>query len=333
MLLSIVIPVFNEADSLLELHSALTAGIEGCYELGVSDYEIWFISDGSTDRSENVIREIIETDKNVQLISFRRNFGKATALQAGFKYAEGDIIITMDSDLQDDPLEMRDMILKLQEGYDMVSGWKQDRQDPLEKRLPSKLFNKVTATASGIKLHDFNCGFKAYRKEVVKSIDVYGELHRYIPILAHRKGFRIAEIPVTNHKRKYGKTKYGVERYLRGMFDALTTAFLSKFYDRPMHFFGRVGLALLVVGIIICVVLTVEWFMGAPISTRPLLTLGILCIILGVQSIATGFLEDLIVDATWRRRENVGHIKEVITHAGIANPAATPPASGDDASN
>ena len=311
-MISIIIPVYNEVDSLTELYSALIQGIKKCADLGFNEYEIWFVNDGSTDSSEETIKELNEKDKNVRLISFRKNFGKAAALQAGFQHANGDTIITMDSDLQDDPTEIRNMLIKLAEGYDMVSGWKVDRQDPIEKTLPSKLFNKVTASASGIKLHDFNCGFKAYRKEVIKSIDLYGELHRYIPILAHRKGFRISEIPVTNHKRKYGKSKYGIERYLRGLFDSLTTSFLAKYYDRPMHFFGWIGLILLILGIIICAILTIQWFLGYSIGNRPLLVLGILCIILGVQSIATGFLGDLIVDATWRNRKNDGHIKEII---------------------
>jgi len=310
--LSVVIPVYNEADSLPELLSALTPEIEGCRDLGIDSYDIWFVSDGCTDRSEEIIKEYIASDARVRLISLRRNFGKAAALQAGFKYAEGDIVVTMDSDLQDDPKEIRNMIIKLEEGYDMVSGWKVTRQDPAEKTIPSKLFNKVTAKASGLDLHDFNSGFKAYRKEVIKSIDLYGELHRYIPILADRKGFRIAEIPITNHKRKYGKSKYGAERYLRGLFDSLTTSFLSKFYSRPMHFFGRLGLIMLFIGIVICVYLAVIWFMGNAIGDRPLLILGILFIILGVQSISTGFIGDLIVDATWRSRNQDWYIKEII---------------------
>ena len=310
--LSVVIPVFNEADSLPELFTALISGVEGCRDLGIDSYDIWFVSDGSTDRSEEIIKELIKKDSGVRLISLRRNLGKAAALQAGFRYAEGDIVVTMDSDLQDDPKEIRDMIIKLEEGYDMVSGWKVNRQDPAEKTLPSKLFNKVTAAASGIKLHDFNSGFKAYRKEVIKSIDIYGELHRYIPILADRKGFHITEIPITNYKRKYGKSKYGVERYLRGLFDSLTTSFLSRFYSRPMHFFGRLGLIMLLIGIVICLYLAVIWFMGYGIGDRPLLILGILLVILGVQSISTGFIGDLIVDATWRSRNQDGYIKEVI---------------------
>jgi len=309
--LSVVIPVYNEAESLPELYNALVSGINECKANGIEDYEIWFISDGSTDGSDEVIKKLMETSSKIGYVSFRKNFGKAAALQAGFKQARGDIVVTMDSDLQDDPADIKNIVSKLQEGYDVVSGWKVNRQDNAEKRLPSKLFNKVTAVASGIKLHDFNCGFKAYRKEVVKNIDLYGELHRYIPILANRKGFRIAEIPITNHKRKYGKTKYGFERYLRGMFDSITTSFLSKYYDRPMHFFGRLGLVLFLIGFAVCAILAIQWFMGESIGNRPLLILGILCIILGVQSISTGFIGDLIVDSTWRSRNSDGHIKEI----------------------
>ncbi|MDR1496073.1 MAG: glycosyltransferase family 2 protein [Clostridiales Family XIII bacterium] len=310
--LSIVIPVYNEEGALRPLYDALIRGMDNCAGLGIGDFEIWFVSDGSTDGSEAIIRTLIRDDSRVKLIAFRSNFGKATALQAGFRRVEGDIIVTMDADLQDDPSEIRDMVEKLDEGFDMVSGWKVNRQDPLEKRLPSKLFNGVTAALSGVKLHDFNCGFKAYRKEVVDGIDVYGELHRYIPVLASRKGFRIAEIPVTNHKREFGKSKYGAERYLRGLFDSLTTSFLLRYYDRPMHFFGKIGLFLLIAGIVICGALTAEWFMGHSIGGRPLLILGILCVILGVQSISTGFIGDLIVDATFKNRSDESSIREIV---------------------
>lgn len=312
-LLSILVPVFNEEESLPKLYQTLLENIEKAKGGGlISDYEIWFINDGSTDGSENRVRELLKQDKRVHLIAFRKNFGKAAALQAGFRHCSGDIVITMDADLQDDPEEIPNFIKKLDEGYDLVSGWKFNRLDPLEKRLPSKLFNKVTSSLSGVALHDFNCGFKAYRKEVVKSIDVYGELHRYIPVLASRKGFRITEIPVKHHKREFGKSKYGFERYLRGLFDSFSTSFLSKFFDRPMYFFGRLGLALLAVGMIICVYLTVCWFCGNTIGDRPLLLLGILCIILGVQSISTGFIGDMLVDATYRSRYDESHIREII---------------------
>lgn len=312
-ILSIIVPVYNEEESLPKLYAAVTENINKIILEGrISGYEIWFINDGSTDGSEKQIRNLIQKDANVHLIAFRKNFGKAAALQAGFRHCNGDIVITMDADLQDDPKEIPKFISKLDEGYDLVSGWKYNRLDPLEKRLPSKLFNKTTSLLSGVHLHDFNCGFKAYRKEVVKSIDIYGELHRYIPVLAYRKGFKITEIVVEHHKREFGKSKYGFERYLRGLFDSLTTSFLSKYYDRPMYFFGRLGLLLFVIGFIICAYLTVIWFGGALIGNRPLLMLGILCIILGVQSISTGFIGDMMVDATYRLRYDESHIKEII---------------------
>ena len=311
--LSIIIPVYNEQDSLYELYNGLVKNIKISVDNGmISNYEIWFISDGCTDNSVSEIKKLISQDRNVHLIIFRRNFGKAAALQSGFRHAGGEYIITMDADLQDDPCEIERFIRKLDEGYDVVSGWKYNRLDPLEKRLPSKLFNKVTSTLSGVKLHDFNCGFKAYRKEVIKCIDIYGEMHRYIPVLANRRGFRITEITVTHHKREHGKSKYGWERYLRGLFDSMTTSFLSKFYDRPMYFFGRIGLLLLTLGMIICSMLTVSWFFGNMIGGRPMLLLGVLCLILGVQSISTGFIGDMIVDATYRSRYEESHIKEII---------------------
>ncbi len=312
--LSIVVPVFNEEESLPVLYEEVERAIRSTIEAGmISGYEILFISDGCTDGSEEAVKKLIEKDSSVHLIVFRKNFGKAAALQTGFRHANGDIIITMDADLQDDPKEIPRFIEKIDEGYDLVSGWKYNRLDPLEKRLPSKLFNKVTSVLSGVKLHDFNCGFKAYRKEVVKSIDVYGELHRYIPVLAHRKGFRITELTVTHHKREFGKSKYGFERYLRGLFDSFTTSFLSKYYDRPMYFFGKIGLALLLAGLAICTGLTVYWLKGYTIGDRPLLLLGVLCIILGVQSISTGFIGDMIVDSTYRSRYDESHIKEIIS--------------------
>ncbi len=238
-LISFVVPVYNEEKSLEILYDKILENMPDEYET-----EIIFVNDGSTDQSATVIKEIIAKDKRVHLISFRKNFGKAMALESGFRNAHGTIVITMDADLQDDPVEIPNFIAKIDEGYDLVSGWKEKRQDPLEKRLPSKLFNKVTAKLSGVQLHDFNCGYKAYRKEVIDAIDVYGELHRYIPVLAHRKGFRIAEISVHHNKRQFGKSKYGFERYLRGLFDSLTVAFLGKYYDRPMHLFGRGGAAM-----------------------------------------------------------------------------------------
>lgn len=307
-LISFVIPVYNENESIRLLYEGIMKEVKK----GEIAYEILFVDDGSSDSSAEVIKQLIEQDKSVHLISFRKNFGKAMALETGFRNAKGNVVITMDADLQDDPVEIPQFIAKLEEGYDLVSGWKKERHDPLEKRLPSKLFNKVTSMLSGVKLHDFNCGYKAYRREVVDAVDVYGELHRYIPVLAYRKGFRITEIVVHHNKREFGKSKYGFERYLRGLFDSLTVAFLGKYYDRPMHLFGKAGLLSGIAGGIICVYLLVIKLMGESIGGRPLLMLGVLLVILGVQMFSIGFLGDMVVDATYRKRYDESHIKEKI---------------------
>lgn len=313
---SFVIPVYNEEGSLRKLYEEIKRNIADSrneeHIWMISGYEILFVNDGSDDSSEQIIKELIGQDERIHLISFRKNFGKAAALEAGFMHCTGDIIFTMDADLQDDPAEIPRFIDKLEEGYDLVSGWKYNRQDPLEKRIPSKLFNKVTASMSGVELHDFNCGFKAYRKEVVKGIDVYGEFHRYIPVFAKRKGFKIAEIKVHHNKREYGKSKYGFERYTRGLLDSISSIFLLKYYDKPMYFFGKWGIISLLVGIIICIYLTVRWLMGIYIEGRPLLQLGILCIITGVQLFSIGFIGNLIVDTSYRSRYSEDHIKEII---------------------
>jgi len=305
-MISFVIPVYNEEESIDELYNRIILITKK--ENYISEFI--FIDDGSSDNSANTIKNLHLINKDVHLIAFRKNFGKAAALQAGFRNCSGDIIITMDADLQDDPQEIPNFVSKIYEGYDLVSGWKYNRLDPMEKRLPSKLFNKVTSLLSGVKLHDFNCGFKAYRKEVVKNIDVYGEMHRYIPVLAYRKGFKITEIKVNHNKREFGKSKYGFERYLRGLFDSVTVSFLSKYYDRPMYFFGRIGLGSFLIGFLICLLLTVEWFLGYTIGSRPLLILGVLLIILGIQFISIGLIGDMLVDATYSKRYDESHIKE-----------------------
>ena len=306
-IVSFVVPVYNEEESLELLYSGIVENVPKDY-----GKEIWFVNDGSSDKSEEVIKSIILRDKDVHLISFRKNFGKAMALETAFRNVNGDIIITMDADLQDDPVEIPNFINKINEGYDLVSGWKKERHDPLEKRIPSKLFNKVTSKLSSVKLHDFNCGYKAYRREVVDAIDVYGELHRYIPVLAYRKGFKITEIVVHHHKRQFGKSKYGFERYLRGLFDSLSVAFLGRYYDRPMHLFGKGGLLCGLAGFAICVYLLILKLMGQAIGGRPLLILGVLLIILGVQMFSIGFIGDMLVDATYRKRYSESHVKEKI---------------------
>lgn len=308
MKFSFVIPVYNEQDSIQILHGNITDVLREHYP--GEEYETYFIDDGSTDDSVSVIKQIIAEDENVHLIAFRGNCGKSAALQAGFRAVGGEIVFTMDADLQDDPEEIPKFVDKLEEGYDLVSGWKYERHDPLEKRIPSKLFNKYTSKVSGISLHDFNCGFKAYRKEVVKAIDIYGELHRFVPVLAKRHGFRIGEIIINHKKREFGKSKYGIERYLRGMFDSISVVFLLKYRDKPMYFFGRIGLVSFLIGLAICIYLLVEWLSGIPIGTRPLLNLGVLLIILGALFVSIGLIGDLIVDKSYRKNYTEYHIKE-----------------------
>lgn len=310
---SVVIPAYNEQDSIMELYFQILSSLNFLTGGGyISDYEIWFINDGSTDKTEQIIGEIIKKDNRVHLISFRKNFGKSLALDAAFHHVTGDIVFTLDADLQDDPKEFYHFIKKIEEGYDLVVGWKFNRLDSVEKRIPSKLFNKVTSTISNVKLHDHDCGFKCFRKDVVDSIDLYGELHRYIPVLAYRKGFRITEIIVQHHKREYGKSKYGMERYMRGLLDAMSITFLLKYNDRPMYFFGRVGLIFIGLGFAMCAYLTTIWFMGESIGSRPLLILGVLCIIIGIQMISTGFIGNIIVDTLHRDHYNESHIEKII---------------------
>ena len=295
--LSVVISAYNEEETIVSLYDKLKKNLNKLQQKALcSQYEICFVDDGSTDATGERIKKIADADPTVILISLRKNFGKSAALQAGFQHTSGDIIITMDADLQDDAGEIGKFIKKIDEGYDLVSGWKTNRKDPLEKRLPSKVFNFVTSKVSGIALHDFNCGFKAYRRDVVKSLNVYGEFHRYIPLLARRNGFKIGEIPVKHHKRRYGYSKFGAERYLRGLFDAISALFLMKFYDKPMYFFGKFGLFLFSIGFLICSYLTLLWFSGQAIGHRPLLLLGVLFILVGFQSFSLGLIANLIVD-------------------------------------
>jgi len=317
--LSIVIPFYNEVDSLAELYARVSRSANTCVSAGqISDWELWLIDDGSTDGSAEIAERFTASDSRVGLVVFRKNRGKAAALQAGFSRASGDVIITMDADLQDDPDEIPRFLEQLEQGYDVVSGWKKQRNDPAEKRIPSRLFNAVTAKGSGVTLHDFNCGFKAYRSEVVRSFTLYGELHRYIPVLAARSGFRITEIVVQHHKREHGTSKYGIERYLRGLFDSMTTLFLLKYFDRPMYFFGRFGLISFLIGFVLCGILTVEWFMGQTIGNRPLLLLGVMLILLGMQFFGTGYLASMIVETNARRNYSEDHIKAVIKQTNTA---------------
>jgi glycosyltransferase involved in cell wall biosynthesis len=292
MEISIVVPLLNEAESLRELHRRIGASLA---PLGVS-WEIVFVDDGSTDGSMDVLRSLHADAGNVTVLSFGRNLGKSAALAVAFEEAEGEFVVTMDADLQDDPDEIPKMIETLRSGYDLVSGWKKERKDPLSKRLPSKLFNAVTRALSGLSIHDMNCGLKAYRAEVVKTIKLYGELHRYTPVLAHWAGFRVTELPVRHHAREFGRSKFGAERFLRGFFDLLTVLFLRRYLTRPLHLFGMVGTVLFVGGFAIGVYLTVIKLLGEAIGRRPLLTLGILLMVVGVQFVSFGLLGEMVAN-------------------------------------
>ncbi len=283
---SVVIPVRNEEANVRHLLAALRKVLQ-CFE-----YELIFVDDGSTDSTLSVILSF--KTRNVRVVELRRNFGKAVALQAGFSRASGKYVITMDGDLQDDPVEIPRFLAKLNEGYDLVSGWKVRRKDPLSKTLPSRVFNVLTSVVTGVKLHDFNCGFKVYRREVVKALHLYGELHRYIPALANWKGFRVAEIPVLHHPRKYGRSKYGVSRLFKGLFDLITVRYLTHYSDRPLHLFGAIGLLLFMFGFAAGVYLTYLWFFDVVIWNRPLLILSVLLMILGVQFFFFGLIAEMI---------------------------------------
>jgi len=289
--LTLVIPLLNEEESLRPLMEK----IRGTLDATDLTYEVIFIDDGSTDGSMQVLEELHAAHPEVHVIQFRRNFGKAAAYTAGFQKASGKFVITMDADLQDDPDEIPNLLAKLDEGYDLVSGWKKKRFDPMGKTLPSKFFNWVTGRVSGIKIHDFNCGLKAYRNEVVKDVRVFGELHRYIPVLANLEGYRVGEIPVQHHPRQFGVTKYGWSRLLKGFLDLLTVMYIGKYMGRPLHLFGTMGLIFGILGMGVNCFIASLWLQTGTIQNRhPLLTLGVLLTVLGVQFICTGLLADML---------------------------------------
>jgi glycosyltransferase involved in cell wall biosynthesis len=291
---SVVVPVFNERDSLAELHRRVAEVLAG---QGLS-FELVFIDDGSSDGSDAVLRDLRRADPRVRVATFRRNFGKAAALAAGFERARGAVVVTMDADLQDDPAEIPRFLARLDEGFDIVSGWKQDRQDPWDKTLPSRLFNKVVRAVSGVRLNDFNCGFKAYRAEALAHLRLYGELHRFIPVLLFWRGFSVGEIPVRHHARRHGRSKYGLSRLVKGFFDLLTVVLTTRFQQRPLHLFGFVGSVFGALGVLILLYLTVLWFAGlGPIGTRPLLFLGLLLVVVGVQLVSTGLIAEFVRNA------------------------------------
>lgn len=298
MTLSVVIPLLNEKESLPELHDWIVSVMQS----NRFSYEILFIDDGSTDGSWETIREIQQKDPNVKGIRFLQNYGKSQALHAGFKAAAGDIVITMDADLQDNPEEIPELVAMIKdEGYDLVSGWKKKRYDnTVTKNLPSKLFNFAARKTSGVKLHDFNCGLKAYRSTVTKTIEVTGEMHRYIPVLAKNAGFKkIGEKVVKHQARKYGTTKFGIERFINGFLDLITIWFLSRFGKRPMHFFGAIGALMLLIGFLFSLYLGIDKLFlnktGRLITERPQFYLALTAMIMGTQFFMAGFIGEMVM--------------------------------------
>ncbi|HUV71509.1 MAG TPA: glycosyltransferase family 2 protein [Clostridia bacterium] len=287
-MISIVVPVFNEKESLEELCQRIKQVLKN------HKFELIFIDDGSTDSSGDLIEKFRESDSRVRTVHLRRNQGKSKALMMGFAAAKGEIIVTLDADLQDQPEEIKKLLLKLKEGFDLVCGWKKKRNDPFLKVIFSHFFNWLVNLTTQTNLHDINCGLKVYRREVIENLNLYGDLYRFIPVLAAKEGFRVTEVEVSHASRRYGTSKYGISKFIRGFFDLFTILFLTNFKTRPLHLFGFLGGLMIGLGIVICFYLTILWFSGQVIGSRPLLFLGILLIITGIQLFTSGLLAELI---------------------------------------
>lgn len=319
VILSIVVPLLDEAASLQQLHQEIDTVLA---DLGLaSSSEIIYVDDGSTDGSASALGSIFATDPRVQVIQFRRNFGKSAALTAGFRAATGQYLVTIDADLQDVPAEIGKLLQPLRDDQaDLVSGWKTPRVDPPSKRVPSVFFNFVVRAVTGLRLHDFNCGFKAYRREVVEEVQLYGELHRYVPVLAHGRGFRVAEVPVVHRPRRHGRSKFGLERYLRGFFDLLTVLFLNHYTRRPLHLFGLLGMLAFGIGFLIDAYLAVlKLGFGEPIGNRPLLLLGVVLMVIGAVFVVFGLLGEMIAHQSRINRGPAGgaidySVRRVLRH-------------------
>ena len=312
-MISVVVPVHNEERSIALLHEELQAALDPLGE----DWEAVYVDDGSTDGSFGALTRLHAREDSVRVVRLRRNFGKAAALAAGFAQAAGDRVVTIDGDLQDDPSEIPRLLAKLEEGFDLVSGWKAQRRDPLTRRILSKLFNQVAGWMSGLRLHDMNCGLKAYRAEVVRNLVLYGELHRFIPVLAHEQGYRVAELTVNHRPREHGRSRYGLERYLRGFLDLLTVSFMGRYRHRPLHLFGGLGLVLGLTGTALLVYLTVVKLTGHAIGKRPLLTLGVLLVVVGMQFFTLGLISEMITshheERALAREQRDVHVEEVLS--------------------
>ena len=312
-MISIVIPLHNEERSIALLYDELQAALEPLGE----EWEAVFVDDGSGDGSVAALTRLHDANENVRVVRLRRNFGKAAALAAGFSQAHGEIVVTIDADLQDDPAEIPRLLVKLDEGFDLVSGWKTRRRDPLRRRVLSRIFNWVTGRMSGLRLHDMNCGLKAYRAEVVRGMPLYGELHRFIPVLAQYRGFRVAELPVNHRPREHGRSRYGVERYIRGFLDLLTVSFIGRYRHRPLHLVGGLGLILGLLGAAILVYLTVVKALGHAIGERPLLTLGVLLVVVGLQFFSLGLISEMLTsqheETAVGRQQAEFHVDEILS--------------------
>jgi dolichol-phosphate mannosyltransferase len=310
--ISVVVPLRDEELTVALLYDEVRAALEPLDRA----WELVYIDDGSIDGSWAALTRLHAEHDNVRVVRLRRNFGKATALQAGFAEAEGDVIVTMDADLQDDPAEIPRLLAKLDEGFDLVSGWKTRRRDPLSRRIVSKIFNGVTGWLSGVRLHDMNCGLKAYRAEAVQGLRLYGELHRFIPVLAHHRGFRVAELAVNHRAREHGRSRYGLERYVRGFLDLLTVSFLGRYRTRPLHLFGGLGLLLGIVGVGILAYLTAIKAGGDAIGGRPLLVLGVLLVVVGLQFFSLGLIAEMVTrqheERTSTEERAQQHVEEVL---------------------
>ena len=304
MRLSIVIPVYNEVESIDILYQEIVQSID------TSEYEIIFIDDGSTDGSSEKIAKLIQENQRLKLIQFYRNYGKSAALSEGFKQADGEYIVTMDADLQDDPSEIKNLINKLEEGYDLVSGWKKNRKDPMSKRLPSKLFNFITRLFTSVKIHDFNCGLKIYRKSVIKTLEIYGGRHRYIPALAGQKKFTVTEIIVNHRPREFGITKYGGRRFFHGFFDLISVVFLSRYIQSPLYFFGQLGLLSFIAGFSVeGYILYLKYVRGEPFATHiALLIFGVLLIFIGIQFFSIGLIGEMIANSNQDKESRIKKI-------------------------
>ncbi|MGA2911295.1 MAG: glycosyltransferase family 2 protein [Candidatus Levyibacteriota bacterium] len=300
-MISAVVPAFNEEESLNELYKVLSVNL---LKLG-QEYEIIFVDDGSTDSTLQILQKLASKDKTIRIFSFRKNRGKAEALTVGFQMAKGDYIVTLDADLQDRPEEIKKLLDKAKEGFDLVSGWRKDRKDALRTRLSSQFFNFIMSSFWGVHLHDYNCGLKLYTKEAARSLNLYGGMYRFIPLLVAEKGFEVTEIPVVHEKRKFGKSKYGFSKIFRDVPDMFTILFLSKYAKRPLHFFGFVGGIISAIGFFIMIYLTILHFMGQRIGNRPLLTFGMLLMLAGLQLLFTGLLADLILHISQKDSQGI----------------------------